>query len=111
MIIKKIMEHGENRLQLARESYLDILCRCKIIARKKHEKRQFDEKYLGKYLFANEFHCSFDEFIVNVVSTLGCHPLGIPSMEYSYMCAELMQRKSARSGSMKHHVELKIFIR
>jgi hypothetical protein len=76
MLIKKIMEYGENWLQFARESYLDILCRCKIIARNKRKKRLCNEKYLGNRSFANEIHCSYDEFAI-IVSTLGYHPLRV----------------------------------
>jgi hypothetical protein len=81
--LRKLMEHGENRRQLARESYLNILCRCKIIARKKCKKRQGHEKYFGNASFANKIHHSFDKFIAIIVSTLGYHALGVPSMEYS----------------------------
>lgn len=78
-IIQKIIEHGENRLQFGRESYLGILFRCKIVARNKRKKRQMDEKYLGNCLFANEIHRSYDEFIAILVSTLRCNPLSTKS--------------------------------
>jgi hypothetical protein len=38
-----------------------------------------DEKYLGNYLFANEIHRSYDEFIAIFVSTLRCNPLSTKS--------------------------------
>ncbi len=59
MFIKQIMDHGGNRLQLTRECYLDILCNCKINARKKHKKRKCNEKKS----FVNEIHCPFVELL------------------------------------------------
>ncbi len=94
------MEHGENSLQLAREYYLDILYRCKIIARNKRKKRQQDEKYLGNGSFANEIHCSYDEFTAIIVSMLVYHPLRVYAIEYSLQLQQVMQERRVRNGGM-----------
>jgi hypothetical protein len=42
-----------------------------------HKKRLSDEYYLGRSSFTDELHCSFNEFIAIIVSTLGYLPLRV----------------------------------
>jgi hypothetical protein len=60
---------------MSSDQYSLILKKCKDDSKMKRMKWRHDEEYLGKNSFTNELHCSFNEFIVNVVATLGFCPL------------------------------------
>jgi hypothetical protein len=47
--IFRVMEHDENKLQLTKESFINILNSCKIAARKKHKKRLCNKKHLRNW--------------------------------------------------------------
>jgi hypothetical protein len=66
----KVMQIGQSS-----DQYSILLQKLKEDLKMKQMKRRHDEVYLGKNSFTNELHRSFNEFIVNVVVTLGFCPL------------------------------------
>jgi hypothetical protein len=77
--IYKALQSLENDASraMSRDKYYLILKKCKEDSKIKRMKRRHDEVYLGKNRFANELHSSFNEFMVNVVATLGFCPLKV----------------------------------
>ena len=73
----KFNEHGEKRLQLRHDEYMNLLRTCKIQARYKRKKRHQEEKYLGHVSVAEELRRSFNEFVATVVSAFGYAPVDI----------------------------------
>jgi hypothetical protein len=62
---------------MSRDQYNLILKKIKKDTKMHRMKWCHDEVYLGKNRFANELHCSFNEFIANVVVTLGFLPFKV----------------------------------
>jgi hypothetical protein len=78
--VVKAAKHGENRLFSLKMDFLDFLDRCKTLAINLRKKRLTDEHYLGRSSFSDELHCSFNEFMSVIISTLGYLPLRLKFM-------------------------------